>query len=345
MTGIGPGGNKVRSLEYILGEAKAKGATKILAAGPEQSNLCVLTAASCARAGLECELVINSNEPERKEGNLLLEQLLGTKTHYLGPCDGETRNHRMEEIAAAYREEGELQGPNAALPFRGVQDSNPDSAGQLCPSLPQLSAMQADHPFRGDDTGDIRTVVWHNGLRCLLLGQCGFRPGVITIIAGCFQFQFHVLPILSRHFCSAATVCGTGTGYAWGTLNSLRRIPRRNWGERHTTMFIHCLLSPPTAGAAARDQQEGHQKQQRSYRENGRDEDPGSQRHSAYTQDPAAASSATKHPTHAPFSLPAYTPGLSGVQKTAGHFDPAVDAYFFFSCQSCRGLSSSKSLT
>lgn len=107
MTGIGPGGNKVRSLEYILGEAKAKGATKILAAGPEQSNLCVLTAAACARAGLECELVINSNEPERKEGNLLLEQLLGTKTHYLGPCDGETRNLRMEEIAATYREQGE----------------------------------------------------------------------------------------------------------------------------------------------------------------------------------------------------------------------------------------------
>ena len=107
MTGIGPGGNKVRSLEYILGEAKAKGATKILAAGPEQSNLCVLTAASCARAGLECELVINSNEPERKEGNLLLEQLLGTKIHYLGPCDGETRNLRMEEIATTYREKGE----------------------------------------------------------------------------------------------------------------------------------------------------------------------------------------------------------------------------------------------
>ena len=50
MTGIGPGGNKVRSLEYILGEAKAKGATEILAAGPEQSNLCVLAAAACARA-------------------------------------------------------------------------------------------------------------------------------------------------------------------------------------------------------------------------------------------------------------------------------------------------------
>lgn len=107
MTGIGPGGNKVRSLEYILGEAKAMGATKILTAGPEQSNLCVLTAAACAKAGLDCELIINAEEPERKEGNLLLEELLGTKIHFLGPCGSEMRNDRMEEIAAEYQAAGE----------------------------------------------------------------------------------------------------------------------------------------------------------------------------------------------------------------------------------------------
>ena len=48
MTGIGPGGNKIRSLEFILGEALEAGATKILASGPAQSNLCALTAAACA---------------------------------------------------------------------------------------------------------------------------------------------------------------------------------------------------------------------------------------------------------------------------------------------------------
>ena len=38
MTGVGPGGNKIRSLEFLLGEARSKGASKILAAGPEQSK-------------------------------------------------------------------------------------------------------------------------------------------------------------------------------------------------------------------------------------------------------------------------------------------------------------------
>lgn len=107
MTGIGPGGNKIRSLEYILGEALAKGATKILTAGPEQSNLCILTAAACAKVGLPCELIINSNEPAHMEGNLLLAKLLGTKIHFLGPCDGDVRNRHVEELAAMYERAGE----------------------------------------------------------------------------------------------------------------------------------------------------------------------------------------------------------------------------------------------
>lgn len=33
MTGVGPGGNKIRSLEFLLGEARSKGASKILGGG------------------------------------------------------------------------------------------------------------------------------------------------------------------------------------------------------------------------------------------------------------------------------------------------------------------------
>lgn len=106
MTGIGPGGNKVRSLEYLLGEAKQQGADKVLASGPEQSNLCTLAAASCAKAGLSCELVHNGNTPERKEGNVLLNQILGVKSHFLGDCGSERRNAYVEELAEKYASEG-----------------------------------------------------------------------------------------------------------------------------------------------------------------------------------------------------------------------------------------------
>ena len=48
MTGLGPGGNKLRSLEFLLGEAVEEKADVILASGPLQSNLCTLAAAACA---------------------------------------------------------------------------------------------------------------------------------------------------------------------------------------------------------------------------------------------------------------------------------------------------------
>ena len=106
MTGIGPGGNKIRSLEYILGEAVKEGSRVILAAGPAQSNLCTLTAAACAKLGLDCELVHNGAEPEKKEGNLLLNQILGVKSHFLGEVDSDVRNAFVEELFEKYRKEG-----------------------------------------------------------------------------------------------------------------------------------------------------------------------------------------------------------------------------------------------
>ena len=45
LTGIGLGGNKVRKLEYLLADAKAKGAEVVFTTGGAQSNHAMLTAA------------------------------------------------------------------------------------------------------------------------------------------------------------------------------------------------------------------------------------------------------------------------------------------------------------
>ena len=108
MTGIGVGGNKVRSLEYILGEAVAKGCNKVLVSGPAQSNLCMLAAASCAHIRMPCEIVFNSEKPSVKRGNLLLIDILGTKTHFLGECTERIRNQYVETLAEQYMKQGEL---------------------------------------------------------------------------------------------------------------------------------------------------------------------------------------------------------------------------------------------
>lgn len=45
LNGLGIGGNKVRNLEYLLGDAISRGRYTIIASGTAQSNLCALAAA------------------------------------------------------------------------------------------------------------------------------------------------------------------------------------------------------------------------------------------------------------------------------------------------------------
>ena len=106
MTGIGPGGNKIRSLEYLLGEAEKRNCDIVLTAGPEQSNLCTLTAAACAKLGMRCELIHNSSEPKRKQGNLLLNSILGVRSHFIGEKTTKERNVYMDELAHRYEKDG-----------------------------------------------------------------------------------------------------------------------------------------------------------------------------------------------------------------------------------------------
>ena len=52
LTGLGLGGNKVRKLEFLLADARAKGADVVLTAGGPQSNHAALTAACAGRLGM-----------------------------------------------------------------------------------------------------------------------------------------------------------------------------------------------------------------------------------------------------------------------------------------------------
>jgi L-cysteate sulfo-lyase len=88
LTGLGGGGNKLRKLEFLMGEALAMGADTIITVGARQSNHARLTAAAAARLGLQCELVLTRAVPrdEREyveNGNILLDELLGAHIHDL----------------------------------------------------------------------------------------------------------------------------------------------------------------------------------------------------------------------------------------------------------------------
>lgn len=88
LTSIGGGGNKLRKLEFLLGEARERKCDVFMTVGGIQSNHARLTAAAAARTGLACELVLSRlvprDDPEyRLNGNRMLDSLFGATVHEL----------------------------------------------------------------------------------------------------------------------------------------------------------------------------------------------------------------------------------------------------------------------
>ncbi|MDR0602445.1 MAG: pyridoxal-phosphate dependent enzyme [Treponema sp.] len=106
LSGLGPGGSKLRSLEYLLGEAVDGGKDSVIVSGPGQSNLCTLTAAACARLSLPCILVHNCAKPGRLTGNLLLNSIMGAESIFLGDIPAAERRVFEGKLAAELEEKG-----------------------------------------------------------------------------------------------------------------------------------------------------------------------------------------------------------------------------------------------
>ncbi|MDX1038557.1 pyridoxal-phosphate dependent enzyme [Sinorhizobium medicae] len=107
---LGGGGNKLRKLEFLLGQAKAEGCDTLVVTGGVQSNFARLAAAACARSGLACELVLAQMVPRttgiyQDNGNVLLDRLFGASVHILDPDEdvGAYARRRVDEIAETRR--------------------------------------------------------------------------------------------------------------------------------------------------------------------------------------------------------------------------------------------------
>ena len=79
-TGLATGGNKTRKLEYLMADAKAKGADMVVTQGATQSNHARQTSAAAARLGMKCHLLLEDRtgytEHEYQfNGNVLLDEL------------------------------------------------------------------------------------------------------------------------------------------------------------------------------------------------------------------------------------------------------------------------------
>lgn len=111
-TGMAFGGNKVRQLEFYLGEAVSRGADTVLITGAVQSNFVRLTAAAACKLSMACHIQLEERVPGvdetyRKSGNVLLDRMLGAHLYYYDQGEDEAgADARIREIASDLERQG-----------------------------------------------------------------------------------------------------------------------------------------------------------------------------------------------------------------------------------------------
>jgi L-cysteate sulfo-lyase len=110
LLGLGGGGNKLRKLEYLMGDAAVNSCDTIIATGGIQSNFTRVAAAACARQKVACELILaplvpDTDDDYQRNGNTILNDLFGAKTHVLprGESAADFAKRRAQELSAEGR--------------------------------------------------------------------------------------------------------------------------------------------------------------------------------------------------------------------------------------------------
>lgn len=144
-TGLGLGGNKVRKLEFLIGDALAHGCDTLVTIGGIQSNHCRQTAAAAARLGLKCHLVLTAGALNgtdfAESGNVLLDRLTGSTLHLVGEVEDKLAT--LAEICAQVESASGkpypiVMGGSSAIGSLGYVAAVQELRGQL-----DLSAFRA----------------------------------------------------------------------------------------------------------------------------------------------------------------------------------------------------------
>ncbi|OTG86737.1 D-cysteine desulfhydrase [Acinetobacter sp. ANC 4558] len=110
-TGLATGGNKTRKLEFLIGDAIAKGATHVITQGATQSNHVRQTIAAANKFGLKASAIleqrVNDGAVEYyNNGNVLLDEILGVHSIDIVP-GGTDMVAALEAKAKALEAQGE----------------------------------------------------------------------------------------------------------------------------------------------------------------------------------------------------------------------------------------------
>lgn len=105
LTGLGLGGNKVRALEYLLGDAEQRGADCLVTGAGPQSNWAMLAALAARIRGLD-PYVVHYGTPGPQQGNQRLAAVVGTRMTFTGTPDRTSVDDAIAQRADGLRANG-----------------------------------------------------------------------------------------------------------------------------------------------------------------------------------------------------------------------------------------------
>ena len=167
LTGLGLGGNKVRPLEFLLGDALARGCDVLVTGSGAQSNWSMLAALAARRCGLDSVVCFYGDPPAEARGNLLLQGLAGADLRWTGDPSRASVDAMIERVSDELRQAGRtpLVVPRGGATARG-----------------SLGYLAAAHEIGAQATtaGLVDPTVW------LGTGSCGTQAGLVAGVAAGF---------------------------------------------------------------------------------------------------------------------------------------------------------------
>jgi 1-aminocyclopropane-1-carboxylate deaminase/D-cysteine desulfhydrase-like pyridoxal-dependent ACC family enzyme len=156
MTGLATGGNKARKLEFLLGAAKAAGATVVMSTAGAGSNYLRMLAAGARAVGLRPILFVRGTGDEPIAGNLLINELVGAEMHFIPVRDPWSPEARLLMEAAARRLED--AGERVSVITIQTSDAPLAAVGYVYAAIElyqQLAdrGMEASHLFTATSSG------------------------------------------------------------------------------------------------------------------------------------------------------------------------------------------------
>ncbi len=139
-------GNKIRKLEYLVGDALAQNCDTLITCGGVQSNHARATAIVARRMGLGCVLVLSGETPDVLDGNLLLSKMSGAEVRIYPDANGDQRAERMHRVADELREQGRrpyviTSGGSDEVGVLGYINAAAEIAEQLLEDRTRVSAI------------------------------------------------------------------------------------------------------------------------------------------------------------------------------------------------------------